>query len=354
MLVDLGRNDLGRVCRYGSVKVPAFKTRRAVLARHAHRLRRDGPPEGGPHGVRHLPGLFPAGTLSGAPKIRAMEIIDELEPSQRGLTAGRVNFGYNGTWTRPHHPFRAVYRDLNGHPVAAVQAGAGLVADSDPKREYQECCNKARAVLWRCTKPRDLRGAAAPAEGSKPWVLVIDNFDSSPTTSCNTSANWGRRSRSYATTRSSRGHPGAGSQATSHLAGPLLARKRRLGGRRAVLRGEDPHPGRVPGHQSIGAAFGGHWRAKPCTSNGQPHLPRREGRLKDCPIRSRPPGSIPWHPARHHAPLPDVSARARRGDHGRAAQDLPIEGVQFTRSPSSRRREGPPLQLPEYKVKRTR
>ncbi len=144
MLVDLGRNDLGRVCQYGSVKVD----RLMFVERFSHVM----------HLVSSLSGklrpdvdcfdavmaCFPAGTLSGAPKVRAMEIIDELEPTRRGIYAGAI-----------------LYLDFSGNVDSCIalrtlvaksgrvyiQAGAGIVADSVPEREYQETVSKARALV---------------------------------------------------------------------------------------------------------------------------------------------------------------------------------------------------------------
>ncbi|HTR47608.1 MAG TPA: anthranilate synthase component I [Verrucomicrobiae bacterium] len=143
MLVDLGRNDLGRVCEYGSVKVD----RLMFVERFSHvmhlvsglsgRLRND------VDCFDALMACFPAGTLSGAPKVRAMEIIDELEPTRRGIYAGAI-----------------LYLDFSGNVDSCIglrtlvakggrvyiQAGAGIVADSVPEREYEETVNKARAL----------------------------------------------------------------------------------------------------------------------------------------------------------------------------------------------------------------
>jgi anthranilate synthase component 1 len=144
MLVDLGRNDLGRVCEYGSVKVD----RLLFVERFSHVM----------HLVSSLSGklredvdcfdalmaCFPAGTLSGAPKVRAMQIIDELEPTRRGIYAGAI-----------------LYLDFSGNVDSCIalrtlvakggrvyiQAGAGIVADSVPEREFEETVNKARALL---------------------------------------------------------------------------------------------------------------------------------------------------------------------------------------------------------------
>ncbi len=143
MLVDLARNDLGRVCEFGSVSVPE----QMVVERYSHvmhivsqvegRLR----PEYG--AVDLVRATFPAGTVSGAPKIRAMQIIRDLEPAPRGTYAGLVGyFGYDGSLDTCITIRTMVMR---GQTVS-VQAGAGIVADSDPETEYQETLNKARAL----------------------------------------------------------------------------------------------------------------------------------------------------------------------------------------------------------------
>jgi anthranilate synthase component 1 len=144
MLVDLGRNDLGRVCEYGSVQVE----RLMFVERYSHVM----------HLVSSLRGrlrprvdcfdalmaCFPAGTVSGAPKIRAMEIIDELEPTRRGLYAGAVLYlDFSGNLDSCIALRTLVAK--NGR--AYIQAGGGIVADSVPEREYQETVNKARAVV---------------------------------------------------------------------------------------------------------------------------------------------------------------------------------------------------------------
>jgi anthranilate synthase component 1 len=144
MLVDLGRNDLGRVCRYGSVRVPELM----VIERYSHVMHivSDVVGELDPaHDAYDLMrATFPAGTVSGAPKIRAMEIIGELEPDRRGPYAGAVGyFGYSGNLDSCITIRTAL---LDGQK-AYVQAGAGIVADSDPQREYEETCNKARGIL---------------------------------------------------------------------------------------------------------------------------------------------------------------------------------------------------------------
>lgn len=145
MLVDLGRNDVGRVCEYGSVEVPDLM----VVERYSHVMHLVSQVEGklrdGLSAMDVFRACFPAGTVSGAPKIRAMEIIDELEPVRRGPYAGAVgHFGWGGMSMDTAITIRTV---VVVGSQAYVQAGAGIVADSDPGREYEETLNKARALL---------------------------------------------------------------------------------------------------------------------------------------------------------------------------------------------------------------
>src|SRR5512147_979059 len=144
MLVDLCRNDLGRVCEYGTIKVSDFFT----IERYSHVM----------HIVSHVEGTlrrglsafdlvraaFPAGTVSGAPKVRAMEIISELESDPRNAYAGMVGyFGFDGAMDT----CLAIRTMVGRGRTVSVQAGAGIVADSDPATEYQETVNKASAML---------------------------------------------------------------------------------------------------------------------------------------------------------------------------------------------------------------
>ncbi len=145
MLVDLGRNDVGRVAEYGTVRVPDLM----VVERYSHVMHLVSQVEGrlreGLGAMDVFKACFPAGTVSGAPKIRAMEIIDELEPVRRGPYAGAVGyFNYGGESMDTAITIRTV---LVRGGTAYVQAGAGLVADSVPAREYEETLNKARALL---------------------------------------------------------------------------------------------------------------------------------------------------------------------------------------------------------------
>jgi anthranilate synthase component 1 len=143
MLVDLGRNDIGRVSAPGTVRVPQFME----IERYSHVMHLvsqvTGRLESGLRPVDALRACFPAGTVSGAPKIRAMELIAELEPEQRGPYAGAVGFfGYDGSLETAITIRTAVVKD----GVAHVTAGAGIVADSVPATEYEETLNKARAA----------------------------------------------------------------------------------------------------------------------------------------------------------------------------------------------------------------
>ncbi len=143
-LLDLGRNDCGRVARVGSVKL----TENMIVERYSHVMHIVSNVEGklqpGLDALDVLKATFPAGTVSGAPKVRAMEIIDELEPVKRGIYAGAVGYlGFHGDMDLAIAIRTAVVKDRELH----VQAGAGIVADSDPNSEWQETQNKARAVL---------------------------------------------------------------------------------------------------------------------------------------------------------------------------------------------------------------
>jgi anthranilate synthase component 1 len=144
MLVDLGRNDLGRVCRPGSVLTPEFRR----VDRFSHVMHMVSVVQGRPRpnvdAIDVLAATFPAGTVTGAPKIRAMEIIDSVEPERRGVYAGCI--GYIDWWGNLDTAIaiRTAVMDRSG---SYAQAGAGIVADSDPLREYRETQNKAAAPL---------------------------------------------------------------------------------------------------------------------------------------------------------------------------------------------------------------
>ena len=143
-LLDLGRNDCGRVAKVGSVKL----TENMLIERYSHVMHIvsnvEGKLQAGLDALDVLKATFPAGTVSGAPKVRAMEIIDELEPIKRGIYAGAVGYlGFHGDMDLAIAIRTAVVKDKKLH----VQAGAGIVADSDPHSEWIETQTKARAVL---------------------------------------------------------------------------------------------------------------------------------------------------------------------------------------------------------------
>jgi anthranilate synthase component 1 len=144
MLVDLGRNDVGKVAEFGSVEVSRFK----YLQRFSHVIHMSSDVVGklkeGKTVFDALCAVLPAGTLSGAPKIRAMEIIDELENVKRGAYGGAIAYiGFNGSFDSCITIRTAVFKDGKAY----IQAGAGIVYDSEPAKEYEETVNKAMAML---------------------------------------------------------------------------------------------------------------------------------------------------------------------------------------------------------------
>ena len=144
MLLDLGRNDIGRVAIPGTVQV----TEQFVIERYSHVMHIvsnvEGRVEDDIDAIDALRAAFPAGTLSGAPKVRAMEIIDEFEPCRRGIYGGALGyFSFSGAMDMAITIRTALVHDGRVY----VQAGAGIVADSDPQSEHEECVRKARAVL---------------------------------------------------------------------------------------------------------------------------------------------------------------------------------------------------------------
>jgi anthranilate synthase component 1 len=145
MLVDLGRNDVGRIAQFGSVKV----TDLMKVEKYSHVLHIVSQVEGAlaenSSAIDVFRATFPAGTMTGAPKVRAMQIIDELEPERRGPYAGAV--GYLAAGDRSMDLAITIRTCVIAGGVASVQAGAGIVADSNPEREWEETENKARAIL---------------------------------------------------------------------------------------------------------------------------------------------------------------------------------------------------------------
>jgi anthranilate synthase component 1 len=144
MLVDLGRNDLGRVCEFGSVKVTGLMR----VERYSHVMhlvsRVEGSLRAGLDAFHALEACLPAGTVTGAPKVRAMEIIDALEPCRRGVYGGAVGYvDFSGNMDTCIALRTIVMRDGKAY----IQAGGGIVADSEPRRELEESMNKAGAMI---------------------------------------------------------------------------------------------------------------------------------------------------------------------------------------------------------------
>lgn len=171
MLIDLGRNDVGRIAKVGEVKL----TDKMVIERYSHVMHIvsnvTGQAREGTTAIDVLRATFPAGTLSGAPKIRALEIIDELEPVKRGIYGGAVGYlGFGGTMDTAIAIRTAVIKDGQLH----IQAGAGLVADSVPATEWEETMNKGRAVI---------RAVAMAQQGPEQSVQQVQRASSKETQS---------------------------------------------------------------------------------------------------------------------------------------------------------------------------
>jgi anthranilate synthase component 1 len=161
MLVDLGRNDVGRVARFGSVEVTSLMH----VERYSHVLHIVSQVEGTLTGERSaldvFRAVFPAGTMTGAPKVRAMQIIDELEPERRGPYAGAV--GWIGAGDERMDLAITIRTCVLAGGEASVQAGAGIVHDSDAEREWEETENKARAMLTAIGRVRAATRREGPA-----------------------------------------------------------------------------------------------------------------------------------------------------------------------------------------------
>jgi anthranilate synthase component 1 len=159
MLVDLGRNDVGRLAEYGSVKVSGYMN----VERYSHVIHLvsqvDGRLRSGLDAMDAFRATFPAGTMTGAPKVRAMEIIDELEPERRGAYAGAV--GYISAGGKRSDLAITIRTCVIADGVASVQTGAGIVLDSVPASEWTETENKARAMLLAIGRVREAMLRAA-------------------------------------------------------------------------------------------------------------------------------------------------------------------------------------------------
>lgn len=155
MLVDLARNDIGKISEYGSVEVEEYmKIHRFSKVMHiastvCGRLKADR------DGCHTIAAMLPAGTLSGAPKFRACEIIDELEKDSRGIYGGAIGYlDFSGNLD----VCIAIRTAVKKGDKVYIQAGAGIVADSVPEKEYQECANKAGAVIEAVKRAREVNG----------------------------------------------------------------------------------------------------------------------------------------------------------------------------------------------------
>ena len=257
MLVDLGRNDLGRVCEFGSVRVPQYM----ALERYSHVMHLVSTVDGRLAEDRdHLDALvacFPAGTVSGAPKIKAMQILASLEPTRRDIYAGAVGYiDFAGNLD-----FCIAIRTITiGDGVARVQAGAGIVADSNPAAEYEETRDKARALMQ----------ALAMAEAGT-VILLLDNYDSF---TFNLAQYLGRAGRAATRAPQRRDHARRGSRAAPEriVISPGPGRPEDAGISVALIREMGPTMpllGVCLGHQGIGLAFGGSIVRAPVPMHGK-------------------------------------------------------------------------------------
>ena len=325
MLVDLGRNDLGRVCEYGSVAVDSFMAVETyshvmhIVSSVSGTLRE----EVGP--MDALRSVLPAGTLSGAPKVRAMQIIDELEPIKRGGYGGAIGYlSYTGDLDTCIHIRTVVIKD----GVAHVQAGGGTVADAKPDYEFLRVRGQGEG---RPARGRDGDGAARLAMRGARWSTTTTR---SPTTSSSTWASWGASSRSCATTaRASTSCSSAASTASSSRRGrarptrPASRSRSRAASRRPACR------------PSASASATSRWR-RPSAARVVRHVPvhgktttiEHDGRTIFAGLPS------PLTVGRYHslvvdeASVPDcfeVSASGGGVVMAIRHRELPAEGVQF-------------------------
>lgn len=320
MLVDLARNDIGRVCDFGSVRVQQLMavercSRVMHLVSHVEgQLREDC------DAVDLLRATFPAGTVSGAPKIRAMEIIDELETVRRGIYAGAIGYlSASGDMDLCIAIRSMVLAGGRGY----VQAGAGIVADSDPVREYEETINKARAVL---------RAVARPPHQP---ILVIDNYDSFTYNLVHYLGELGvtpvvRRNDRIDLAGIRKLDP------AGIVISPGPGRPDQAGISLALIRefvGVYPILGVCLGHQAIGEAFGGRVSRAGIPMHGKSSQVQHDGRTVFHGIAS------PFEAMRYHSllverdGLPDcleISAWTADGlIMGLRHRNHPVEGVQF-------------------------
>jgi anthranilate synthase component 1 len=320
MLVDLGRNDAGRVCEFGSVRVS-----RLMAVERCPRVMHlvsdvEGRLRDGADAVDLLRATFPAGTVSGAPKVRAMQIIDDLEPTRRGVYAGAIGYlSATGDLDVCIAIRSIVLRGGRGY----VQAGAGIVADSDPGREYQETLDKARGVL------------RAVALATRRPILVIDNYDSFVFNLVQCLGELGAtpvvRRNDRITVAQARAldpagiviSPGPGRPADAGISNALL---REFDGPAPIL-------GVCLGHQAIGETFGGRVSRAGTPVHGKTAAVLHDGRTIFAGLPS-PLTAMRYHSlVVERAGLPEcleVSAWTADGlIMGLRHRTRPIEGVQF-------------------------
>ncbi len=334
MLVDLARNDLGRVCLSGSVRV----SEEMVIERYSHVMHIVSQVEGelrpDQDAFDLLQATFPAGTVSGAPKVRAMQIINELEGQPRGIYAGVVGyFSYDGSLDTC-----ITLRTLVMHgDTVHIQAGGGVVADSDPEREYQESLNKARALVVAIENAEGQRRSSESAvltEGRGWRVILIDNYDSFTYNLAQYLGELGAEVRVFRNDAVSVEEiealnpthlvisPGPGTPEDAGISNEVI---RRLGPRLPLL-------GVCLGHQCIAAVFGGQVVRAPRLMHGKTSLIHHNGKDLFAGLPN------PFQATRYHSlivkePLPpalEVTATTAEGEvMGLRHREYPIFGVQF-------------------------
>ena len=303
MLVDLGRNDLGRVCEFGSVKVPQYMG----LERFSHVMHLVSTVEGRLADAHdHLDALvscFPAGTVSGAPKIRAMQILAELEPTRRDLYAGAVGYiDFAGNLD-----FCIAIRTITLRDgVARVQAGGGIVADSNPAAEYQESCDKAGALL----QAIEMAETELLDEGPAARQLRLVHLQPRPVPG----RAGARRRRCTGTTQISIGEIEA-MRPDRIVISPGPGRPEDAGITVDVIRGfgqRVPVLGVCLGHQGIGHAFGGDVVRAPVLMHGKVSSVQHDGRGVFAGV------SQPFVAGRYHSLIVVGPAARRRSRSARA------------------------------------
>ena len=331
MLIDLGRNDVGRVsdAGVGHAWTRAWWSSATRTSCTWSRTSAGSWPTGlRPSDV--VAAAFPAGTLSGAPKIRAMEIIEELEPSRRGIYGGAVGYlSYTGNMDLAI----AIRTLVTTGDTIHVQAGAGIVADSLPEAEHEECVNKARAVVSAVEMVR--QSADTPGRGGLAMLLVIDNYDSFTYNLVQYLGELGQQVRvvrndEVTVDEIARMAPEriviSPGPCTPNEAGISLEVLAKLAGKIPIL-------GVCLGHQSIGQAFGGKVVRAAQVMHGKTSRIFHDG------AGSSPGLPNPFEATRYHSlliereSLPDcLEITAKTGDEeimGVRHKTLPVEGVQF-------------------------